>query len=206
MPTAKGGIPAGWEVAKFVLPRAPYRTGPKLIQKTNLPPFELRDPVYLPKGTRNLALKKSVTASDENPLIGILSLITDGEKGHEEGQWVELGPGAQWAQIDLQKPEVIYGVLFWHYFAENRVYRDVIVQLSDDADFTKNVRTVFNNDRDNTSGLGAGTDLEFYETREGKWIPIAAQKARYVRLYSRGNTSDPQNQYIEVEVWGVPGK
>jgi hypothetical protein len=165
-----------------------------------------RGPIYLPKGARNLALNKPVTASDENPMIGLLSQITDGEKGHEEGQWVELGPGTQWAQIDLQKPEMIYGVLLWHYFGESRAYRDVIIQLSDDADFTKNVRTVFNNDRDDSSSLGKGTDREFYEHREGKWIPIAAQKARYVRLYSRGNTSDPQNQYIEVEVWCAPAR
>lgn len=66
-----------------------------------------------------------------------------------------------------------------------------------------NVRTVFNNDRDNSSGLGLGRDSEFYEHYSGQWIPIAAQKARYVRLYSRGNTSDPQNQYTEVEVWAT---
>ena len=42
--------------------------------------------------------------------------------------------------------------------------------------------------------------------REGRLINTRGRKrkgqARYVRLYSRGNTSDPQNQYIEVEVIG----
>ena len=29
-------------------------------------------------------------------------------------------------------------------------------------------------------------------------------KGRYVRLWSKGNTSDDQNHYTEVEVWGLP--
>ena len=45
-------------------------------------------------------------------------------------------------------------------------------------------------------------DREFYEHLQGFWIPVSQQNSRYVRLYSRGNTSDPQNQYIEIEVWG----
>jgi hypothetical protein len=30
--------------------------------------------------------------------------------------------------------------------------------------------------------------------------------ARYVRLYSQGNTSDELNHYIEVEVYGRPAE
>jgi hypothetical protein len=82
------------------------------------------------------------------------------------------------------------------------VYFDVIVQVSDDPDFTENVRTIFNNDIDNSSGQGIGTDMHYVETAEGKLIDAKGEKARYVRLYSRGNNSNDLNHYIEVSVYG----
>jgi hypothetical protein len=86
------------------------------------------------------------------------------------------------------------------------VYFDVIVQLADDAGFTKNVRTLFNNDHDNTSGLGAGKDMNFVETAEGKLVDAKGTRARYVRLYSRGNNANELNHFVEVEVFGRPAK
>jgi hypothetical protein len=80
----------------------------------------------------------------------------------------------------------------------------VVVQVADDADFIENVRTVFNNDIDNSAGLGVGKDLHYTETNEGKLIDAKGVKARYVRLYSNGNTSDDLNRYTEVEVYGKP--
>ncbi len=135
-------------------------------------------------------------------------MITDGNKQlATEGNWVELGPGTQWVQIDLGQRSRIYGLHLWHYFGEPRVYRDVIVQVCDENTFTKNVRTIYNNDQDETSRLGKGTDREFYESYQGFRIDTRGKNyegivGRFVRLYSRGNTSDPQNQYIEVEVIG----
>jgi hypothetical protein len=66
------------------------------------------------------------------------------------------------------------------------------------------VQTVFNNDRDNSLGLGAGANLHYTETNEGKLIDSQGVQGRYVRLYSNGNTSDDLNHYIEVEVYGRP--
>ena len=86
---------------------------------------------------------------------------------------------------------------------ERRAYLDVIVQVADDADFTQNVRTIFNNDDDDSSGMGAGTDNSYIETNKGRLIDAGGAVARYVRLYSNGNTSDPFNHYTEVEVYGV---
>jgi hypothetical protein len=83
-----------------------------------------------------------------------------------------------------------------------RVYHDVVVRVADDPDFIENVRTVFNNDHDNSSGLGVGNDKEYWETYEGKLIDAQGVVARYVRLYSKGNTADDQNHYTEVEVYG----
>ena len=59
-------------------------------------------------------------------------------------------------------------ILVWHYHAQARVYRDVVVQVSNDKDFVTGVTTVFNNDHDNTNGLGLGRDKEYIETNEGK--------------------------------------
>lgn len=163
-----------------------------------------------PEGTKNIALKKRVTSSDSVPIIGDLSMVTDGNNEH--GTWVELGPGTQWVQIDLGQRSRIYGIHIWHYFAgpTARVYRDVIVQVCDDNTFTKNVRTLYNNDADNTSGFGKGKEREFYEHNTGFRIDTRGKNyegitARFVRLYSRGNSADPQNQYIEVEVIGQEG-
>jgi hypothetical protein len=200
----KAAVPAGYTVAKFDYPEATYTGTPRQVKNTTAPVWKMRPDVYLPKGAVNLAKGKPVTSSDDAPIIGELKMITDGEKEGTEGHWVELGPNTQWVQIDLGQPSTLNGVLMWHYFGESRVYRDVIVQISNDPDFIEGVETVFNNDNDSSSGKGVGKDLEFYESRFGHWVPVAGKKARYVRLYSKGNTSDPVNHYIEVEVYGQP--
>jgi len=87
-----------------------------------------------------------------------------------------------------------------------KVYHDVIVQVADDPDFIENVRTIFNNDQDNTSGLGVGTDREYFECYEGKLINAKGAKARYIRFYSKGSTESALNEYTELEVYGRPAK
>ena len=130
--------------------------------------------------------------------------MTDGEKSGEEGYNVELGPMLQWIQIDLEAAYNMHAILIWHYHSQARVYRDVIVQVADDPDFITGVKTIFNNDHDNSSGLGIGKDKEYIETSDGRLIDPRGIKARYVRLYSKGNTSNAMNHYVEVEVYGVP--
>ncbi len=168
------------------------------------PTGEPRPPLMVPAGTENLALEKPVTSSDDWPIIGELDYITDGYKDGDEGFYVELGPGVQWVQIDLEQEAVIHAIVVWHYHAAERVYHDVIVQISNDPEFEEGVITVFNNDHDNTSGFGAGTDPAYVETNEGRLIDVDAVEGRYVRLYSRGNTANDMNHYIEVEVYGIP--
>jgi hypothetical protein len=94
----------------------------------------------------------------------------------------------------------------WHFHKTPRVYFDVIVELADDAAFTKNVRAIFNNDADNTAKRGAGKDMNYVETAEGKLIDAKGSKARFVRLYSRGSTANELNHYVEVEVYGRPAR
>jgi hypothetical protein len=105
-------------------------------------------------------------------------------------------------QIDLGKMSQLAALVLWHFHQEGRVYRDVVVQVAEDPDFIMGVVTLFNNDDDNSSGLGAGKDKEYLETYEGKLLDGKGAKGRYVRLYSNGNTSSDANHYIEVEVYG----
>ena len=78
------------------------------------------------------------------------------------------------------------------------------MQVSNDETFTDPGQTVtiYNADHDNSSGLGKGTDKAYVETNRGRVMPAGPTVARYVRLYSNGNSSNEMNHYIEVEVWG----
>jgi hypothetical protein len=177
-----------------------------------LPNLEAVDPyqkqeLMVPAGTVNLALKKSVKSSDADPLLGTLDLVTDGVKNADEGNYVELAPGKQWVQIDLGAKADIYAVWVWHYHSQKRAYKGVVIQVSNDPDFIEGVKTIFNNDFDNSNGLGAGKDPAYIETEKGRLMPVKEPvQGRYVRLYSNGNSSNNSNHYIEVEVFGKPSK
>jgi hypothetical protein len=191
---------------KTDLPKPLFVGTPVPINVPNLEPKHSGEqPDFLvPAGTVNLAKGKKVSASDSEPVVGTLDLVTDGDKEGDEGSWVELGPGKQWVQIDLEKEADIYAVLVWHFHSQERVYFDVVVQVSDDPEFARGVTTIFNADAANELGLGNGTDRPYIETYKGKLIDAKGVKGRYVRLYSKGNTTNKLNHYIEVEVWGKP--
>jgi len=190
------------------LPKPVFVGTPTNIAVANLekPLGRPRPPFLAPVGTRNIAFQKPVTSSDEQPIIGELALVTDGDKEAMEGSFVELGPGLQHVTIDLKKRSVIYAVLVWHSHRQPVVYHDVIVQVADDPDFVSNVSTIFNNDHDNTAGRGVGKDMNYVETAEGKLIDARGVEGRYVRLFSRGNTGNELNHYTEVEVYGKPAQ
>ncbi len=193
---------------KLDLPKPLFVGTPRPLELPNLekPRAGKRPDLLVPAGTILLSKGKSVTSSDNFPVIGELSFITDGDKKGTEGTWVELGPGLQWVQIDLEAPATLAAIAVWHFHAQARVYHDVVVQVSEDPQFKTVVRTLFNNDVDNSSGLGAGTDPAYVETFEGRLIDAKDTRARYVRLYSAGNTTDELNHYVEVEVYGRPAK
>jgi hypothetical protein len=191
---------------KTDLPKPLFVGTPVPVKVPNLePPRQGKRPDFLvPAGTTNLAKGKKVTSSDSDPIIGSLDLVTDGDKDGNEGSWVELAPNKQWVQIDLGQSSPIYAILVWHFHSQARVYHDVAVQVSDDPAFLKDVTTIYNNDSGNELGLGAGKDYAYVETNEGRLMDAKGVKARYVRLYSNGNTSNKLNHYVEVEVFGKP--
>ena len=189
------------------LPKPLFVGTPVPVSLPNLeaPRKEKRPDFPVPVGTVNLSKGKTVTSSDEEPLIGSLDLITDGDKEADEGCWVELGQGKQWIQIDLGQPAGISAIVLWHFHSQARVYHDVVVQISDDPTFATGVTTIFNNDYDDSAKMGKGADRPYVESRFGMVADGKGTKGRYVRLYSNGNTSNEMNHYIEVEVFGKAG-
>ncbi len=190
------------------LPEAQFMGTPKPlgnIPNLEPPSNEARPSLMVPEGTVLLSEDKPVTSSDDWPIIGELNYVTDGDKQGEEGYYVELGPGLQWVQIDLEQQASIQAILIWHYHAEPRVYHDVIVQISEEDDFS-DAKIVYNNDYDNSAKMKNGDSMSYIETNEGRLIDVDGVSGRYVRLYTNGNTSNTMNHYIEVEVFGIPEK
>jgi hypothetical protein len=202
-----GAQPApGKEELKLKLPKPMFIGTPTNLKSANLEVItgKARGPFFVPKGTVLLSAKKKVTSSDMQPVIGELDMITDGEKSGGDGYFVELGPGPQWVQIDLGASYPLSAILTWHYHSQARIYRDVMVLLSDDPTFKSGVTTIFNNDHDNSAKIAQGKDKEYIEVAEGKLFDPKGAKGRYVRLVSNGNTTNDLNHYVEVEVYGLP--
>jgi|SRR4051812_22299128 hypothetical protein len=201
-------LPAASDLAPLPLelPKPMFEGTPQNLQVPNLekPRKGPRPPFLAPAGTENLARGKRVSGSGADPVSGELSFVTDGEKSGADGTSVELPQGPQYITIDLKKRSTIYAVLLWHYHKQPRVYKGVVVQTADDPDFITGVHTIFNNDVDNSDGVGIGKDQNYIETSEGKLIDARGVEGRYVRLYSSGNNVNGSNHYVEVEVWGKP--
>jgi hypothetical protein len=201
--SSKSASTAGGTVLTTSIPSEAIEGTPMPIKVANLlPALESMPTPVVPEGTVLLSAGKPVTSSDDFPIIGDVSLITDGDKDAGEGYYVELMDGLQWVQIDLEASATINAIWLWHFHSQKRAYHDVVIQISDDADFKSGVTTVFNNDFDNSAGLGKGSDQPYVESFFGKVVLTNGAVGRYVRLYSAGNTSNGSNHYIEVEVFG----
>ena len=84
--------------------------------------------------------------------------VTDGVIGARADQYATLT--GNHAVLDLGGQYYVNGLAVWHYFGDPRTYRDVVVEVASRADFT-DASIVFNNDTDNSLGLGTGTDEEY---------------------------------------------
>jgi hypothetical protein len=191
------------------LPAPAFKGTPRDLQVgPNVEPLsdKPRPPMMVPPGLVNLAPGSKITCSDKNVPADSLAKLTDGDKDASDQSIIFLRKGTQWVQLDLGAPKEIFAVVIWHAHNMAKVYHDVIVQVADDPDFIENVRTIFNNDIDNTSGLGVGTNREYFETYEGKLIDAKGVKARYIRFYSKGSTESALNEYTELEVFGRPAQ
>ena len=196
---------------KFELP-PPHITGtPKEIKSDNLEPDrgqgKLRPPIMVePEYTKKLTNEDTKVTTSEEPVTGDPEYVVDGDKTCDATAMLQLPGGLQWVQLDLGAEHTISAICVWHDQGDDRVYKDVIMQISNDekfADKTK-ITTVFNNDHDQTSklGLGKGPDKEYRERNDGSPVDAKLTKGRYVRVYSAGSSSEPTNNYIEIEVFG----
>src|SRR5439155_26086393 len=119
---------------KLDLPKPMFVGTPKNVpQGTTVekPTGKPRPALMVPKGVELVSRGKPVKMSDGNPVSGKPEMITDGVKEGQDGNWVELGAGLQWAQIDLQKPAEIHAIVILHYLEEPWDYRVVVVKLED---------------------------------------------------------------------------
>lgn len=184
----------------------PYFGGTPLDYKSpNLekPNYKPRAPFMAPTGTANVAQGKPVTSSAD-PEFGELSFLVDDDTSYEKTSLLGLAAGLQWIQIDFGIPHDLYALALWHFHEGERVYFDVVVQVADDPEFTQNIRTVFNSDHDNSAGLGLGGDKEYVEDYKSKFLDLKSVRARCIRFYSDGNTTDDLNHYVEAKVFGKP--
>ena len=192
---------------KFELP-PPHSSGtPKEIKSDNLEPDpgpgKLRPPIMVPVGfDKKLTTEDTKVTTSEEAVTGENEYVVDADKTPDATCMLQLPGGVQWVQLDLGVEKTVSAVCVWHDQGDDRVYKDVIVQLSNDEKFTKDVTTIFNNDHDNSSKLGKGTDKEYRERNDGRPMDGKLTKARYVRCYSNGSSSEPVNNYIEIEVFG----
>ena len=196
--------PPGMAALPLDLPKPAFAGTPqniKGVKQLEKPLGRPRPPFFAPKGVKNLALGKKITGSDEEPIVGEIKMITDGDKKASDGSYVELGPFTQYIQVDLEEEKEIYAVLLWHYHKQARVYFDVVIQVSNDPEFAKST-AIYNNDHDNSAEQGVGKDNHYVETSEGRLVDAKGIKGRYVRFYSGGNNASDLNHYIEVEVYG----
>ena len=160
-------------------------------------------PIMVDPDIMNLALYMPVTASEE-PQSGELEQLTDDIKTSGEFDFIE---GPAWVQVDLEETVSVHAIAVWHYYANADIFDDVIVCASNDGNFSDNFLTLFNNDNDNSSGLGMGKDSAYIETVWGNIIDARGpdsrgMDARFIRVYTRRNTDGTLPRYLELAVYG----
>jgi hypothetical protein len=169
------------------------------------PPKNPPAPLQVPAGVKNVAAGKPVTSSVK-PYSGELTQVTDTKREPYDEDVVEFKKGTQWVQVDLGESFTVHAIAMWHDHRLLQAFHDVIVQVSDDPKFETGVTTIFNNDTDNSSKLGVGTDREYFELEYGRVIPVKGVKARYVRGYTKGSSLSAINCWQEIEVYALPAK
>ncbi len=170
------------------------------------------------ESTVNVALGKPATTNATNIINNApLSTLTDGVKTNDKYMLISVSDGPKWVQVDLTQSYPISRINIRNDWGSSsatyRTGRDHIVQVSNDPTFATGVTTVFNNDTNNSSGLGAGLDAEYLEPSDGSGKNIlltSPLNARYVRVWANGHVRVTQdvnlvNTPVEIEVYADPG-
>lgn len=167
-----------------------------------------------PDVDENWALNKNVTIKwikdnadcDINP-DRPASMATDGTIN--TNNYVDFGTDSRaegtYLQVDLESSININKINLYRYWADGRTYKGSVIAVSDTPDFAEKT-IVYNADKENFFGLGAGTDNTYAETSNGKTVNLSTPvKGRYVRLYMHGSATGNTNHVVELEVLGKKG-
>ena len=161
-----------------------------------------------PQQLRNVALGKSVTSGwgEDVPYWqepNETSFVTDGDTYSDPGigqnntftldrrEAANSNHGdasSQYITIDLGQSYDISQIKYFGSVPGDEGYvnisKNMVFRVSNDPNFQdESTKTVFNSDRENTWGFGAGTDTDEANTHEGRTITFEPVNARYVRYY-----------------------
>ena len=100
--------------------------------------------------------------SSHSPL-GQDERLFDGVIDSASPNYVSVGDHRRFIVIDLGDTYMVDGLNVWRYYRDVRQYHDVVYQLSTVSNFNSDVTTVFNNDANNSTGQGTGSDPEYRE-------------------------------------------
>ncbi len=123
------------------------------------------------------------------------SLITDGNKSIGSG-YLNFGVGDnQYVQADLGEVKKVAEVRAYYYAQDGRYYLNPRVDISDDGTVWKTVFTSSTSRRVENGIYGAGAIIPT--------VMSVNEKARYVRLYTSGNSINTSNHLYELELMSM---
>ena len=112
---------------------------------------------------------------------------------------------AYWLQLNLGKKYSVSELKLWIYYDDNRYLNNLIILAADDKEFTQNARVVWNADKENFFGLGAGVNEDMPpSTAAGYTVTLPkAEDAQYLRFLNKGNNKNQGAHWVEIEVYGT---
>lgn len=145
------------------------------------------------------------------------SLVVDGDTSHNDNKYFVVGNDqtqeknetnpanpTYWIQLDLGKKYRLAEMKLFVY--HGRALKNLVVLASDSSTFDT-YRIIWNADKENFFGLGAGDKEQFPNaTVAGDTITLAAPtEAQYVRILNNGHTAGAGQgaHYFEIEVYGT---
>ena len=164
----------------------PHSSGtPKEIKSDNLEPDpgpgKFRPPIMVePEYTKKLTTEDTKVTTSEEAVTGENEYVVDGDKTPDATSMLQLPGGVQWVQLDLGAEHDISAVCVWHDQGDERVYKDVIMQISNDPKFLEGVTTIFNNDHDDSAARRAPTRSTASATkavRSPRWSTTSPPRA-----------------------------
>src|SRR5450432_485095 len=104
-----------------------------MLQADELVPLKPKLPLMIPSDAKNVAPGSKISSSDTNVTANALAKLTDGDKEAFDTSIVLLRKGTQYVQFDLGSAQEIFAIVLWHAHDTPKIYRNVIVQVADDA-------------------------------------------------------------------------